>query len=271
MKNKTSLDQVENLTFEKEESERIHYETYFSFLKQQNGIRPGKVHVFLAPPGSGKSTLVRSILHDMIKNFNLTERIVLWLSEERVLDFAIEFDRITPTPEFKFCIDVFSEMDSDMSDNQQKIYLDSLFNDDGNKIIVIDNITTSKFFADKKPDVQSKFLTYLKKKSIEKNVAVILIAHTTKTANGSQSLIRMEDTQGTSSTAKLAEFFFAIQSIYIKNTQVSILQVLKSRGQETPNKYFGLTFDKQSRIYKQDTILSHDEVKKIWKNRNSLG
>jgi hypothetical protein len=268
---KRSLDRIEGLAKEREDNDTLQFQTSFAFLRQQNGIRPGKVHVFLAPPGAGKSTLVRSLIWDLIQQFNLTQRIVLWLSEERVIDFAIEFDRIKPEPQFKFCLDIYSEMDSNLDLNEEKKYLDSILRDSDNRIFILDNVTTSKFFADMKPEVQAKFLTYLKRKAIEHNIAIVIIAHTTKMANSGHGMIRMEDTQGTSATAKLAEFFYAIQNIYVKKNQFSVLQVLKSRGQESPDKFFGLVYDRESRIYKIDNIITFDDVGKLWKNRNKLG
>jgi ABC-type proline/glycine betaine transport system ATPase subunit len=65
----------------------VHAHSKLGFLNAHNGLRRGSLHLVLGTTGGGKSTLVRTVLRDIIFNADNQLSVGVWLSEETVEDY----------------------------------------------------------------------------------------------------------------------------------------------------------------------------------------
>ena len=77
-----------NVTLEQTYRDRLnfHFSTRLSFLDEHKGLRKCCMHTILGRASGGKSTLVRTVIADLVEN-NPDIKISLWLSEESEMDY----------------------------------------------------------------------------------------------------------------------------------------------------------------------------------------
>lgn len=250
---------------------KIFYQSHFNILKTHNGLRPGCLHTFLGTSGGGKSTLIRSLLIDFLENSE--KDIVLFLSEESKLDFLSQFHKTG----YKKNLDklhIISELDlSDGKKTDAEIWKELLFQISEIKpsLFVYDNITTSRFYMDKKPNEQSKFSWYIKKLCLDKNIPFILVAHTGGLINDSiNRLIEPNDIRGAKTIINISHFFYVMQRFILGDTIYPTVRITKHRSQDIEKSIFKINYDKKRRIYIQDVALNFKDFKEAYKARNVL-
>jgi KaiC/GvpD/RAD55 family RecA-like ATPase len=242
---------------------RSYFNTSFGFLENVNGWRKGKVHVILGTTSSGKSTFVRSIIWDLIKN-NKLPNVACFLSEETISDYSLEIYEAFRNLDFKKRISFFSEQDASNKAEQ----LDKAFKSDAH-VLVYDNITTSMLYGEKF-DQQGAFALKLKEAAHRTNKAVIVIAHTNNVHRNSRDLIDSTHLRGSKTLAMIAEFFFINHQLNVKGNLYNFIQIEKHRGQRPSDKIFRLDYDAKRNIFKKDVVNSFDDFKELWKIRDKL-
>ena len=141
----------------KSEAKKIYFKSNFSFLNQHNGLRPGAIHVLMGTAGSGKSTFIRSVIGDCLK-INPAP-VYTWQSEESVRE--LQFGMLSQGIDQKTLTKLYVESELDNNNAQLNEILNRV-KITGSKILVIDNITTSRFYMDRKISEQSAFITKIK-------------------------------------------------------------------------------------------------------------
>lgn len=246
------------------------FNTNLQFLISHNGWRPSNVHTILGVAHGGKSTLVRTILNDIVIN-NPEEKALIVLSEETNQEFLAEFLHKTPlTKHQKRRVHILSEVDSEETIPDGKQYFSHLKDYMERReisFILFDNITTSKVYMDQKVKEQAIVSKQYKSLAIETDGVVVLVAHT---GANPKELIEMNDIRGSKAIVNLSQFFYILQTIHIGSLWYNTIRILKHRGQELGMDIFKLNYDKTMKMFSQDIPINWDDFKKAWKKRNKL-
>lgn len=254
------------------QEKNIQFKTRFKFLLSHNGIRENKLHTLLAPTHAGKSTIVRSMITDVM-TMNPDKRILIWLSEESADDFKQELKKCLPSSMNTKNIFVFSDIDynEQMSEMDNKKIMcsieNNLFHYDID-LMFIDNITTSKIYNDCTIKEQSKYSTWLK--NLTKECTVFCIAHT-NTNDFNNRLISENDIRGSKTIVNLSEFLYIMQPININDTLVQYIFIKKHRGQDVGGKFYRLIYDKHLYAFKEDLNVEFKVIAEMFQQRNKLG
>lgn len=244
----------------------IQINTDFEFLLNINGWRKGKVHVVLGTTSSGKSTLIRSIIWDIIKN-NSLPKIACFLSEETCEDYQLELFEGFGSLGFKERVMFFSEQDVETNE-QRRIILTNAFQSDC-EVLIFDNLTTSAIYGEDYSK-QSEFVGRLKNLAVKTNKALILVAHTNNVHRNSRELIDSSHVRGSKTVSNIAEFFFINHQISIDSNMYNFIQIEKHRGQSPESKIFRLDYSDDKRLYTKDRAQRFANFKELWKMRDKL-
>lgn len=228
------------------------FNTQLEFLKSHCGYRPGKVHIILGPTGGGKSTLVKTLLVDLVMQLE-NRNALLILTEERVKDFHSSMSDF-PCQNLKW-LKLRIKTEKEIYDGRNPEFfiqrLSEWIEKDQTKIVFYDNITTSKYYMDKIPEIQSIFAENLKDKLCQKfDIPFVLIAHTKPEVTvNHHKIIGPEDLRGCKSTSNLAEFLYTIQVIDVEKHRFQYLKGHKCRNYDYDPGFFLLGYNKQLRIF----------------------
>jgi len=249
-------------------SGEIHFRSGLNFLNTHNGLRDNSLHLLMPPTHTGKSTVIRTILRDVIKN-NHDKLTLVWLSEESAKDFDGEFAK---------CLDgtfdgnrfiIYSERDDDNIGETDEHFekIENLICDYDIDFLIIDNITTAKNYMDKSVEKQSMFAKRLK--GLLKMACVFVVAHTNGD-NYMQKLLNENDIRGNKSITNLVEFMYILQPVYINNSLFQFIMLKKHRGQSADDKMFFLQYDSKNFIFDSDVPISFQDMKEKFNLRNKL-
>ncbi len=262
--------------------ETVFFKSNFNFLKSHRGYRPGNIHVMLGTSGGGKSSLVRGLVLDAIMNDQNDSKVLVWLSEESAKDFLnlfieqLYFYAKEKNEKILKKIIVMSELDASKHFQGQSLndwY--GKFHDEVSRIdvsmVFFDNVTTSVFYAEKKPEQQKDYLIKLKNFISNIKKPIVIVAHTKADINESiHRRINKEDIRGSKFLTMIAEFFYVIQTFKIENQWHPTITVEKSRSIRVNHVLYYIAFDKQKNAYSADRELEWDDFKEYFNNRNKL-
>ena len=246
---------------------QIDFKTKLNFLLAHNGIRKNKMHFLIAPTHSGKSTLTRTILRDLIIN-NQSKKILVWLTEETTEDFKRAFYESVPAGEHLKNVKISCQVG--VTDSPEKIMADftEMIEHFDIDIVICDNITTSsKLYQDESIARQSTTMTWLK--SLTKITTVFCIAHT-NTSDFNNRLLDENDIRGGKTAVNLTEFLYVMQPIQINNTLHQFILIKKHRNQKVENKFFKLNYDHRLMAFANDYPTDFEFIKNVFKDRNKL-
>lgn len=229
------------------------------------------MHVLLGTAGSGKSTLVRSIILDTAKN----HKVFLWLSEESSEDFYLYMNNYDIPDGTLENIRIFSEIDSNidckngyefiLSEIKKEIYAEP------GSVVFLDNLTTSRLFLDMKPGMQSMLVSKIKEIAIERSVPVFVVAHTRADFyDNTYRFMNEADVRGTKTTTNLCEYLYLYQRFHVANTFFPLLRVAKSRKHQITKTAYYLGYDFEKKIYSWDSPKDFEEIKQALKEVNRL-
>jgi nicotinamide riboside kinase len=245
-------------------NETIYVKSDFKFIKKHNGFRPGYMHVLLGMTSTGKTTLVRSILKDLYR----AGKIFVWLSEETCESFAASMAKLGVIESFNNLI-FESEIDLNISTiEKMKIEIENRLVASCAKIFILDNITTSKFYMGQFED-QSNSSKWLKEICNKLKIPFIILAHT-RSGLDKGRLLEPDDIRGDKTLANLAEYFYIIQRMVVKEEIFTLLHVNKSRDHDGAGKIYKLIYNLQERCYSADMELEFNLFKEYYNNRNKL-
>ncbi len=254
---------------------KVSWKSRFQFLQSHRGFRDGCIHLFLGTAGGGKSTLVRTLLIDILDHDKQNRNVLLQLSEETTADFNTEL--------------CFSQYENSNLENLKLIselggklleinhvdkfleYMEFVITNQEIKLWVIDNITTSKLYADKTPQDQAATAIKIKTLASKLNIPVIIFAHTgAQVSDNMGRLIEDNDIRGSKTIINLTQFLYIMQRFVLKDVIFPTIKISKHRGQMVDNKIYRLDFNKKVRIILTDHLLPFEEFKEAFKGRNTL-
>lgn len=259
-----------------EDSETHHWKSNFPFLSQHYGFRNGMVHLFIGTTGSGKSTLTRTLVCDLLSNLNENRRGGLWLSEETVTQFKVEFSRSGYEKQTDF-FHITSELTQEVGDyisSEEKFLnaVDAFIRKFNLKILFIDNITTSKIYGNSIGIAsQNNIATGLKKIASKHGIPLVIIAHTNANISDSyDKIISSKDIRGSKYIGNISEFIYILQRVVTNDKIIPYLLIDKCRTVSMKNHFFELGYVPRRRIFAIAHPASFDQFKEHFKQRNRL-
>lgn len=240
---------------EKEESEiermTYYFQTQIEFLKAHCGYRPGKMHILIGPTSGGKSTLVKTMLLDLVIHLG-DRKALLILSEERVKDFHESMSKMPSS--LKWLKLFVTTEDKIYEGNNMDNYiheLSGIVEKEQIKIVFYDNITTSKFYPVDKLGDQEKFVKSLKAKLCHVyDLPFVLVAHTRAEVTVNHNKITgPEDIRGCKITANLAECLYTLQVVDVEKHRFQYVKGHKGRGYDYDPGFFFLGYNSKLRCF----------------------
>lgn len=260
----TSEDQE---TYEQKMRE-VHFHSGLGFLNSHNGLRRGSMHLILGTTGGGKSTLVRTLIRDLIFNPKNNLQLGVWLSEETVEDYKRQVAYGMPAHDRLLSTCAFSELEAKAS---KKITFFEWLDFYKPDVLIFDNITTSEMYNDLSAKEQGAFAAKLKELTTKYNMATILIAHTDAKATDSMGrLINLTDIRGSKNLPNLVEFAYILQRFEIEESFFPTIRVVKHRSQELLHSLYSLHYDPRLRSFKGDLPIDFKKFKEMYGKRNRL-
>lgn len=262
----TGVISTDRLTELKGKRQRFAFKTNFNFLKSHKGIRPGCIHILMGTAGSGKSSVLRSLLGDYLK-LNM-DSVYCWLSEESKEEMQEGMAGIDLGDDNLSKLILDSELDNPGTSEAEILERVAI---SGSKILIIDNITTSRFYMDRRVKEQGDMIMRLKSFAAEHGVAVFIIAHTKKDIHDNYGkLITENDIRGCSSIVNMAHFFYILQRFKTPRRFYPTLRIVKNRGYVVEDNMYFMQFDKESMSYITDVNIDFDTFKARFKEREVL-
>ena len=236
------------------------------FLNDHNGFRKGKLHLLLGSTGSGKSTIIRTVLTDLITK-NPKKNILLYLSEETTGDLKDEL-ALTDT-DFSKNENLF--VISEQEINQKvplQVYLKDAVDQYKIDLILFDNITTSIFYGEINYQEQAAVSKWFKTYAQEKNIPIVLIAHTmTGTNMNLRQWISEDQIRGSKYIANLVEFLYILQRVQVDDTSYQLIRTVKHRSQSPAHKVYELIYSREKRLYLGAIPISAQKIKEIFSGK----
>ena len=241
------------------------FSSRFTFLNSHKSFRPKCFHTFLGRTGSGKSTLIRTILLDLLKE----QRVLVWLSEEDKQSFMKGMYAACGDAELLNNAIVFSELDEKNTSDGILEKVSSIVNYENPAIILLDNLTTS-IASTGRFEQQEKNIRDLHAMAKAKDIPIIIVAHTRSEVNTNR-LMAEEDIRGSKTVPNLSEYFYIMQMIEDETSKMQTIRVTKSRYHDkAPGKIYRLIYNSDKRNYDKDNELSFAFFKEIFNRRNKL-
>jgi len=254
----------------------VYYESQFEWLMATYGLRPEMLIGLMGTTGSGKSTLMKSVIAE-VANKEIT---LVWLSEETVQEYQAGIRRAAILMDLNAekCmanLRFIEEKNLDEFFVKDSADLFAMFSDmiieSGAKVVFIDNLSTSNFYTDeigvKGQGVSAMFLSKVTKKL---KITVMYAIHTTKHVHDNMDrLITKEDVRGSQKVVILSEYFYIIQKFTVNEKVYPLMRIDKHRHHQVDKKFYILGFDK--RCYRFDESIEFEFINKIFMKRDHLG
>ena len=264
----TEQDKLDELV---ELNNKLYFKVRFNFVNGHRGPRPGKIHLLIGTAGSGKSTLVRSIIGDCAES----KKILLILSEEDIEDFQIASASQGITAERMRNIHIMSELDIPteirMNKNKFRKYMEEQIYLLRPDMIVWDNLTTSVTYETMRPSEQTEHILWLKMLIKNKiRVPLLAVAHTKAGVSDNQpTLIDLDDIRGSKALGNMAEYAYMYQNPSVEGKQYPFIWVRKSRSHRHKG-IFLLTYVAHKNCFVGDAFIEFDAFKKAFNKRERL-
>lgn len=247
---------------------QTHFHSHLGFLNSTNGLRRGSMHLFIAGTGAGKSTLTRSLIRDLLFHKENDPIISIWLSEETIDEYKTMFALAVPSHDRLLNTHAYSEIDKPETSELHFFEWAEMVQPD---VLILDNITTSKFYMDKRPEDQAKFAIKLKSLLKKLNCAGIIIAHAdAQQTQQKGGLLDVNHIRGSKTICNLAEFAYVSQLFETPITKYSTIRIVKSRSQQAIHNIYSLNFEKTTSSYISDTAVPFEKFKEAFNERNRL-
>lgn len=245
----------------------VFAQSRFKFIMSHQGLRPGLAHGVLGTPGSGKSTLVKSMVADTAEKI----KTLVYLSEEDVIQYQGKLDVLKCNMD-----NVVFIQEKDIQTGQFKsldaiiMYLCEEIAATGAGAFFWDNLTTSKIYESLKPNVQGYFFTKIQNFCLENGIIFVYVSHTKQgISDNHRQFIEGEDMRGSAYPFTQSPYFYIFQRFTIGTDIYAFIHVRKHRFHEVTQKFYLLKF--KDGIYVDDRPLEFNKLNDFFKQRNHLG
>lgn len=258
-----------------ERSAQVHrvalWDSRFDFLKATNGIRPACLTGLMGTTGTGKSTLLKSIIADSAQDYP----VMVWLTEEPVSQYVAGIKKSKHSANFE---NILFFHEDDLSDSIKNNLDDLLFYffekviESGAKIVFMDNVTTSSFYSSHFGEKgQARAMDHFRKFAHENKITIFYLIHTAKNVtDNSGKLIQGEDVRGSNKSFIMSDYFYILQRFEIGQKFFTFVRIVKHRYHENiTHKYFVLNYI--NGYYFSDSGVLFEEINKSFMDRNYLG
>lgn len=238
--------------------------TGFSFLDDHYGLRPGMVHMLAAGTGVGKSTLVRSL----VANILATGTRILFLSTEEYqeeLHYNFVKANIMPDHMKDFFFVHESQLLEDVRDRPTQAdllyYFDQIklaIGESFPKVFIIDNITASPLY--KEITLTNKFMLVLKRIAKEFGIAILAVSHLKDGIRSTTLDSDAQDMKGGKDAGIRAEYFYTYRLLKMPDGNFeSYVEVTKARFSQ-PFAIYRLTYSGTARTFIHDKSVTRGEL-----------
>lgn len=240
----------------------------FNFLNVHYGLRPGLAHGILGTPGSGKSTLVKSIVSDTAEKME----VLIYLTEENIAQYQAKLDDLKCNMKNVLFI---QERDISITSFNNSLtnlitYVTEEILISGAKAFFYDNLTTSKIYEALKPQQQGEFFTAIQLFCEKNDIIFVYVAHTKQgISDNHRNLIEGEDMRGSAYPFTQSPYFYIFQRFTIGTKIYAFIRVRKRRFHEIDQEIFLLNF--KDGVYVDDRFLEFNKLNEFFKQRNHLG
>lgn len=267
--NKSDIDKA------RKDSEVRHFFSSLQHLDAHAGLRKGVYSVLMGTTGSGKSGLAK--LYGLQASTTPGTKVLFWLSEESKEKYAIGMD--------KYCEDMGIDLGQIAFFEEKTIdpklipthkdftnYFKEVVCDSGADLVVIDNITSSRFYgpATSLRD-QGVSVQFFKEFSHDLDIALLVVMHTASdVSDNSGKLFTTENVRGLKSISIEASYFYALQKFTRNGVIITFLRTLKHRFHPDAGGTYRLDYDKKYGLYIGDKAVSFEIVKEIFQQADRL-
>lgn len=258
-----------------ERSAQVHrlglWDSRFEFLRATNGIRPACLIGLMGTTGTGKSTLLKSIIADTAAD----HPVMVWLTEEPINQYVAGIKKSKHNANFE---NIYFYHESDIGESVKEKLDDLLFYfkeaviQSGCRIVFMDNITTSAFYSSHFGEKgQAKAIDSFTNFCHKHNVTIFYLIHTAKNVtDNSGKLIQGEDVRGSNKSFIMSDYFYILQRFEVASQFFTFLRIVKHRYHPTMEyKYYKLNF--MDGYYYSDSGAAFDVINKAFMDRNYLG
>ena len=250
----------------------VHHPSRFNFLSEHGGYKKGSMHLVMGISGGGKSTLVRSLLLDVLGS--IKSKVLVWLSEEDTKTFMVE---IAKTGVFEDLsepmnnVSIYSELEQEKDAKGLCEDMRDLISSGDYGFIIYDNITTSKMYAGARPNKQGDFAMWLKKQISDANIPALVVAHTrADVTENINRIINDNDIRGSKDIVNLSPFIYILQRFREGTSVFPTVTIQKSRGTNVKDTIYLLNYSKKHYINAGDKKISFQIFSDAFASRNKL-
>lgn len=261
----------------KDERGKMKFLSHFNFLRSHRGWRDGCIHTLMGAASGGKTTMVKSIMVDLLENARDKGNIGVFLSEQDLGSFLLDMNTTGYRNQDQLDrMHVRSQQDDyvyDATDTPEKLlkYLEVFIKENDLKFLVMDNLTTIAAYEGANVQKQSWIAFQVKKLAKKFNIPFLVVAHVgSGITEGANHLIDQNHIRGSRVWTNISEYFYIMQRFDIGETIFQTLRICKHRNHEVATKMYQFKYHSLTRMYVQDIALSFVKFKEIYKQRNRL-
>jgi hypothetical protein len=259
-----------------EEDAKIrHFFTSLEHLDVHFGIRRGVYSVMMGTPSCGKSGLAK--LYGIQASTTPHARVLYWLSEESKAKYAIGMDKYCEATGADLSkVSFFEEKKIDKahirSHSQFLMYFREVVCSVGADLVIIDNITSSRFYGPSTSlKEQGQTVEFFKEFTNDADIGLVAVMHTSSDVSDNMGrLFTTEDVRGLKSISIEAAYFYALQKFTRNGDIYTFLRTLKHRFHQQGSGTYLLKYDPTYSMYTGDARVPFEKVKQIFKESDRL-